>query len=62
MPRSVNGDEWWFRIGFRKLPVFREAVKPRLVGGDRSHGAMGSAGDTMGFSRGRTLVVWSKHY
>jgi hypothetical protein len=21
------------------LPVFREAVKPRLVGGDRSHGA-----------------------
>ena len=39
MPRSVNGDEWWFRIGFRKLPVFREAVKPRLVGGDRSHGA-----------------------
>jgi len=38
-PRSVNGDEWWFRIGFRKLPVFREAVKPRLVGGDRSHGA-----------------------
>jgi len=35
----VNGDEWWFRIGFRKLPVFREAVKPRLVGGDRSHGA-----------------------
>jgi len=39
MPRSVNGDEWWFGIGFRKLPVFREAVKPRLVGGDRSHGA-----------------------
>jgi hypothetical protein len=39
MPRSVNGDEWRFRIGFRKLPVFREAVKPRLVGGDRSHGA-----------------------
>ena len=39
MPRSVNGDEWWFRIGFRKLPVFREVVKPRLVGGDRSHGA-----------------------
>jgi len=39
MPRSVNGDEWWFEIGFRKLPVFREAVKPRLVGGDRSHGA-----------------------
>jgi hypothetical protein len=38
-PRSVNGDEWWFRIRFRKLPVFREAVKPRLVGGDRSHGA-----------------------
>jgi hypothetical protein len=35
----VNGDEWWFKIGFRKLPVFREAVKPRLVGGDRSHGA-----------------------
>jgi len=39
MPRSVNGDEWRFRIGFRKLPVFREAVKPRLVGGDRSHAA-----------------------
>jgi hypothetical protein len=35
----VNGDELLFRIGFRKLPVFREAVKPRLVGGDRSHGA-----------------------
>jgi hypothetical protein len=39
MPRSVNGDEWWFGIGFRKLPVFREAVKPRFVSGDRSHGA-----------------------
>jgi len=39
MPHSVNGDEWWFRIGFRKLPVLCEAVKPRLVGGDRSHGA-----------------------
>ena len=38
-PRSVNGDEWWFTIGFRKLPVLREAVKPRLVGGDRSRGA-----------------------
>jgi hypothetical protein len=45
-PRSVNGDEWWFRIGFRKLPVFREAVKPRLVGGDRSHGATFFTQDT----------------
>jgi hypothetical protein len=38
-PRSVNGDECRFCIGIRKLAVFREAVKPRLVGGDRSHGA-----------------------
>jgi hypothetical protein len=38
-PRSVNGDECRFCFGTRKLPVFREAVKPRLVGGDRSHGA-----------------------
>ena len=38
MPRSVNGDEWLFRIGFIDLPVFRENVKPRLVG-NRSHGA-----------------------
>jgi len=36
--RSVNGDEWWFRIGFRKFPVSRE-TNPRLVGGDWSHGA-----------------------
>ena len=38
-PRSVNGDECRFCIGIRKLPGFREAVKPRPVGGDRSHGA-----------------------
>ena len=38
-PRSVNGDECRLCIGFRKLPIFREAVKPRPVGGDRSHGA-----------------------
>ena len=38
VPRSVNGGELWFRIGFRKLRVFREAVKPRFVGGDRSLG------------------------
>jgi hypothetical protein len=39
VPRSVNGDEWRFWIRIWKLPVFRGAVKPRLVGGDRSHGA-----------------------
>jgi hypothetical protein len=33
----VNGDEWWVRIGFRKLIVFREAVNPHLLGGDRSN-------------------------
>jgi hypothetical protein len=47
-PRSVNGDEWWFRFGFRKLPVFREAVKPRLVGGDRSHGAISFTKEDLG--------------
>ena len=35
----MKGDKWWFIIGFGKLPGFREPVKPRLVGGDRSHGA-----------------------
>jgi hypothetical protein len=33
----VNGGEWWFRIGFRKIPFFREALKPCLVVRDRSH-------------------------
>jgi len=52
MPRSVNGDEWRFRIGFRKLPVFREAVKPRLVGGDRSHAATFFTFDVFGSKPG----------
>ncbi len=33
----MKGDEWRFRIKFRKFPVFREAVKPRLVSDDRTH-------------------------
>jgi len=46
-PRSVNGDECRFWIGIWKLPVFREAVKPRLVGGDRAHGATFFTGECL---------------
>jgi hypothetical protein len=37
IPRSLDGDERRFYLSFRKLTVFREAVKPRPVTGYRSH-------------------------